>query len=1364
MVDDNPTNLLSLRVLLDDLGQNLVEARSGEEAIERVKADEFAVILLDVLMPGMSGFETAKVVRSRERSRHTPIIFLTAGDIDRPQLEEGYALGAVDFLVKPILSVALQAKVRGFVQLVQDKQRARHEADQLRMLVHGTTEYAIFMLDPNGQVVTWNAGAERIKQYKADEIIGQHFTKFYPQEAIDRGWPAYELKVATTEGRFEDEGWRIRKDGTQFWANVVITAMKDERGKLLGFSKITRDMTERKQAEESARRLAEETAARRVAHEERERLHITLASIGDAVISTDAQGRVNFLNPVAEDLIGWMSDEAVGRKLEDVFRIINEDTRQTVENPALRALKDGRIVGLANHTLLISKDGTERPIDDSAAPIRDVAGNTSGSVLVFRDISERKRSEAALGERLRLLALNAAVGEALIQDNSLQAMLQRCTEGMVEHLGGAFARIWTMEGQDDFLELRASAGLYTHLDGPHSRVPVGKYKIGQIAQEKKPHLTNEVVGDPRVSDQEWAKRENMVAFAGYPLVVDDRLVGVMAMFARKALSDATLEAMASVADEIAVGIERKTSQERLYEQREWLSVTLASIGDAVITTDAQGRVTFLNGMAQAMTGWTLVDADGQLLESVFCIVNEHTRQSVTNPVEKVLREGVIVGLANHTVLIAKDGTERPIDDSAAPIRDSAGKLIGVVLIFRDVTEQRSAEQELRQSERELADFFENATVGLHWVGPDGIILRVNRTELEMLGYGREEYVGRPIADFHADEDVICDILHRLQAGENLNEYPARLRCKDGAIKDVLIDSSVFFQDGGFVHTRCFTRDVTQRKRSDQTAHFLAEASAALAVIVDFDSTLQKVASLAVPSFADWATVDLAESDGTLRRVAVAHVDPAKIELAHEVHRRFPPDPTVAQGVWNILRTGRGEIIPEITDDLLVQSIPDPELLGIMRQLGLKSYIGVPLKVRGKALGVLTFIAAESGHRYDELDLATAQDLADRAAIAVENAQLYRELRDADQRKDEFLATLAHELRNPLAPIRNGLQVLRLAGGGGEIVDEARSMMERQLTQMVRLVDDLLDVSRITRNKLELRKERVTLAAIIHSAIETSRPLMEQAGHIFSLTLPTSPVYLDADLTRLAQVFSNLLNNAAKYTEPGGRISLTGELSYGEVVMRVRDNGLGIPADALPRIFEMFSQVDRNMERAQGGLGIGLTLVRRLVEMHGGTVEAHSEGPGRGSDFVVRLPVLNTAQPTPTTHDDENVTATDKRRILVVDDNRDSATSLGMMLKLMGNETHTAHDGLAAIEAAEKFRPEMILLDIGLPKMNGYDACRSIRQQPWSKGMVIVALTGWGQDADRRRSAEAGFDHHLVKPVDVDALAKLLAQGKGGRRL
>jgi PAS domain S-box-containing protein len=1961
LVDDNPANLLSLRAILEDLGQNLVETRSGEEALRRVESDEFAVVLLDVLMPGISGFETAKLIRRQDRSRHTPIIFLTASDIDSPQIEEGYALGAVDFLVKPLLPVVLQSKVRGFVELYQDKQRAKHEADQLRLLVEGAKDYAIFRLDQQGYVASWNPGAERIKGYKANEIIGQHFSRFYPQEAINRGWPAHELKVAKAEGRFEDEGWRIRKDGTHFWANVVITALHDGAGSFVGFSKITRDLTERKKSEENARRLAEETAARQVTHQERERLRVTLASIGDAVISTDAEGRVDFLNPVAQEFVGWKTEEAASRTLEDVFRIVNEDTRQPVENPALRALKDGVIVGLANHTVLIARDGKERPIDDSAAPIRDAGGGVVGSVLVFRDISERKRAEAAMNERVRLLTLNTAVGAALVQADQLRPMLQRCAEALVDHLHGAFARIWTVNPQGDVLELQASAGLYTHLDGPHSRVPVGQYKIGLIAQERRSHLTNAVANDPRVSDREWAQREGMVAFAGYPLLVDDRLVGVLAMFARQPLSDATVEAMASVANGIAVGVERKVAEEERRRQQEWLRVTLASIGDGMIATDPHGRVTFLNGVAQELTGWTQVDAEGQPLEAVFTILNEQTRQPVQNPVERVLRDGVIVGLGNHTVLIARDGTEWPIDDSAAPIRDTAGEMIGVVLIFRDVTQQRQAEKEVRQSEArktailetaldciitidhegkvvefnsaaertfghgraqvvgreladliippplrerhrrgmahylatgegpvlgkrlelpalradgtefpaelaitristdgpplftaylrditeqkraerhrnvrlalthalseapdvregtsgvlravcenlgwdvgffwtvneggdrlvcraswhrpgeavdefetascgrtfergeglpgrvwasgepawvldvlhdanfprlafaaqyglhsafacpvvgdqtlgviefftkrireadadlvetmgtvagsvgqfierkaaedelrrsetELAEFFENATIGLHWVGPDGTILRANRAELEMLGYSREEYVGHPIADFHADKDVIFDILKRLQAGEKLDEYPARLRCKDGSIRDVLIDSSVMWRDGEFVHTRCFTRDVTERKRAEaalrqsqeqlaaeleattrlhalstrlltavdlhealddvlqgallacrakfgnvqlfnpeshaleiiaqrgfredflehfrtvridegsacaqamrneeriiiedveldppyeplrhvaaaagyravqstplknregsvigmlsthysqphrpserdlrlldlharhaadlivrhafeealrrseaqfrqladampqivwtarpdgnidylnrrwteftglpdtvgneglgqifhpddappaaerwavslrtgapfemelrlldrrqqsyrwylnrtvavhddagkvarwfgtgtdiheqkraeESSRFLAEASAALAGVVDYESTLQKVANLAVPYFADWSAVDVANDDGTLRRLAVAHQDPAKIALVHELVREYPPEPHAPVGAFAVLRTGEPEIISDISDELLVQEAKDERHLRLIRSLGLKSYLCVPLVVSGQTLGVLTFATAESGRRYTEADLALAMDLAHRAAVAIENTRLYQALRDADRRKDEFLATLAHELRNPLAPIRNALQILKLPRVDVETAERSRSMMERQVHQLVRLVDDLLDVSRVMRGKIELRKEPVELATVVARAVETVQPLIDTQGHQLSVRISSESLLLDGDPVRLAQIIGNLLTNAAKYTEPNGRIWLTAEREDGMAVLRVRDNGIGIAPPMLARIFELFVQVDHTSTKAQGGLGIGLTLVKNLVEMHNGVVQARSEGLGRGSEFVVRLPISELAfDPDPgreAAASDLQPTTPSGYHLLVVDDNQDAADSLAMLLRLQGHEVHVAYSGVAALEMIKAYTPDVVFLDIGMPGMDGYEVARRLRQQPGLENVVLAALTGWGQKEDRRRTAEAGFNHHLVKPPEPKAVESVLA--------
>jgi PAS domain S-box-containing protein len=367
------------------------------------------------------------------------------------------------------------------------------------------------------------------------------------------------------------------------------------------------------------------------------------------------------------------------------------------------------------------------------------------------------------------------------------------------------------------------------------------------------------------------------------------------------------------------------------------------------------------------------------------------------------------------------------------------------------------------------------------------------------------------------------------------------------------------------------------------------------------------------------------------------------------------------------------------------------------------------------------------------------------------------LRDADRRKDEFLALLAHELRNPLAPLRNGLEVLRLAGADGHAAADARAMMERQLFHLVRLVDDLLDISRITRNKLELRRERIVLADAVSTALETARPAIEAAGHELTVRLPPEPIVLDADLTRIAQVLSNLLINSAKYTAPRGRIALVAERDDGEVRIVVHDTGVGIPRSALPSIFDMFSQVDRT-SGTSGGLGIGLAIVKGLVEMHEGHVDAHSDGPGTGSTFVVHLPLPADVAARASSIDATARAQTAGRslRVLVVDDNVDSAESMRMMLSLLGYEARTAHDGVSAFTVAESFRPEVVFMDIGMPRQNGLEATQRIRREPWGHSIVIIAVTGWGQESDRLSSKEAGCDGHLIKPVDPASLETLLA--------
>jgi signal transduction histidine kinase/ActR/RegA family two-component response regulator len=398
-----------------------------------------------------------------------------------------------------------------------------------------------------------------------------------------------------------------------------------------------------------------------------------------------------------------------------------------------------------------------------------------------------------------------------------------------------------------------------------------------------------------------------------------------------------------------------------------------------------------------------------------------------------------------------------------------------------------------------------------------------------------------------------------------------------------------------------------------------------------------------------------------------------------------------------------------------------------------------------------------GNRYHTL--TEADRLAELTRLSEQLQQRTRELGEANRCKDEFLAMLAHELRNPLAPLRNAVQVLRLLAKDDAKLHGVGEMVERQVQHMSRLIDDLLDIARFTSGKITLHKEPTDLAAVVDRAVETTRPAIDTHGQELSVTLSPEPLWVEADLIRLAQVLANLLNNAAKFTPEGGRICLTAQRENGEAVISVRDTGMGIPAEVLPHIFDLFTQGQRSLDRSQGGLGIGLTLVRRLVELHGGSVQAFSQGPGKGSEFIVRLPLAAESQSQPSAPDaaaGANA-STATHRILIVDDNRDAADSLAVLLRLQGHEVQVAYDGVIALAVAATFRPEIVLLDIGLPGMSGYEVAHRLRQEPASAEVLLVAVTGYCQEEDRRRSQEAGFNAHLVKPVCPDTLHALLTR-------
>jgi PAS domain S-box-containing protein len=807
--------------------------------------------------------------------------------------------------------------------------------------------------------------------------------------------------------------------------------------------------------------------------------------------------------------------------------------------------------------------------------------------------------------------------------------------------------------------------------------------------------------------------------------------------------------------------ERRRTEQALREQSEWLRTTLSSIGDAVVTTDAKGCVVSLNPVAESLTGWTEQEAQGRPLNTVFHIINEESREPTENPVTRALRESQIVGLSNQAILIAREGSERAIDASAAPIKDNRGNVTGVVLTFRDVTQARhSALAQLR-----LSAIVESSDDAIISKNLDGIIVSWNKGAETLYGYTAQEVVGKPLSILippdHPDE--LPAIMEQLKRGERIEHFETKRLRKDGSPVDVSVTiSPVRSPDGKIIGASKIARDITASKRAEQTTRFLADASAALAELTDYKSTLQQVASLAVPFFADWCAVDILETDGSLRRLTVTHSDPGKVQLLDAFCELYTARLSDRHGVTEVVRTGNPEWAAEISEFLLNDFAQNREHLSPMQKLGLRSYISVPLKSHSRVLGALTFVTAESGRIYDANHVRAAEDLAHRAAVAIENANLLAALRESDRRKDEFLAMLAHELRNPLAPILNAAQILRMKGPPVPELQWARDVIDRQVQQMTRLIDDLLDVSRITRGRIELRKEQVELATVVGSAVEASRPLIEKWGHRLTVKIPEEPIRLDADLTRLSQALSNLLNNAAKYTDKGGHIWLTAERQSNDVVIRVRDNGIGIPREMLPHIFEMFRQLDRSLERSEGGLGIGLTLVQRLVEMHGGTVEAHSSGQGKGSEFVLRLPLAMEQSHWPKPQDvadRQKVALPVKRCILVVDDNQDSADSITLLLRAAGNEVHTAYDGSEAVRLSAECQPDVVLLDIGLPTLSGYDAARLIRQQPGGPDRILIALTGWAQDEDRRKSKEAGFDHHLTKPIDFGVLRQLLSTVK-----
>ena len=757
------------------------------------------------------------------------------------------------------------------------------------------------------------------------------------------------------------------------------------------------------------------------------------------------------------------------------------------------------------------------------------------------------------------------------------------------------------------------------------------------------------------------------AFWSVPLVVESKPLGLLGMgyYGPRHFSEDDRKLADTLAQQCGQAVLRAARLEREEEARQWFTTTLKSIGDAVIATDAAGNVTFMNQVAIELTGWSDADARGRPLDEVFAIFSEETRKPVESPVAKVLREGAVVGLANHTLLRSKRGFEIPIDDSGAPIRNQRGDIVGVVLVFRDVTREKG-----------------------------------------------------------------------------------------------------------------------ERARRE----FLAKAGEALVSSLDYGTTLATIAKLAVPAIADWCAVEIVEPGATSsRRAAVAHVDPSKVRFAEEIGRRYPPDPHATSGVPQVIRSGKSELYREIPASLLEAAAQDEEHLRLIRELRLESGMVVPLRAHGRTHGALTFVYAESGRRYDEDDLAFAEDFARRAAMAIDNALALREVEAsrakehrlrsdaeiASRAKDEFLAMVSHELRTPLNAILGWAVMLRRRSPSAEN-DRALAIIERNANAQAKLIEDVLDVSRIISGKLTLNLGPTNIADAVTAAMETVGPAAE-AKHITiaaELGRDVPPITADAD--RVQQVVWNLLSNAVKFSPKGATVSLRAYRNGSEVCIEVKDSGEGIRPDALPYIFEAFQQADLSTTRRHGGLGLGLAIVKQLVQAHGGTVHAESDGDGKGALFVIVLPARSAVPAItdgPRADADDPTAKTllpprlDGLKVLVVDDEADALGLVREALRDWGAEVHTASSVAEAMTKFESVRPDVLVSDIGMPGEDGYSLVRRVRALSAAEGgrTPAVALTAYARAEDAQRAFAAGYQMHVPKPAPPEKLLNVVAN-LGGRSL
>lgn len=1115
-------------------------------------------------------------------------------------------------------------------------------------------------------------------------------------------------------------------------------------------------------------------------------LHLTvLDSLSDAIVVGDLGDRIVHINPAAERLLGWTSAELEGRPLT----LLMPERMHVQHTEGVRrfaATRTAKIMGKAVRVPALRKDGSEIDIELTLSTF-ELPGEAPAVIATMRDLAERVELERQLQITRYLRAATDGVAR-LTERLDVDHVVRTAAVVLVEGFDAALARVWLPDSARGALILRASAGLSEETHGTARAVLDLKtypFKVGVVARTLEPFVSNDLTTDSQF-DQDWLRRENIKAVAVFPLAISGQLRGVIASFFRRTLADEIVQSLLTFAALTASAVNDSLLHEAERATRKRFEDFVNGIDHGIVweADAATLKVTFVSARAEQLLGYPLAD---WYSEGHFWIdrVHHDDRDGVLRVLRAAVASNADVGFEHR--FVKANGEVVWVHTGARLAQVGPGSGVMIHALSADVTHLKASEERAAAAARQLDTILGGVAEGVTAQAADGRLLYANLTSARLCGFSSTaEMMAASPADIAARFHLLDESGNPFPsqrapwrlALEGVEPPSCVIRFRDLTTNverwSIASARPVLAPDGTVEMVIGVFRDVTDEKRVENGLRFLSDASVVLATSLEYEETLRSLAHLAVPAIADWCSVHLlADDDAVASPLIVHHVDPEKVALARELIGKYPPDPSASRGAAHVMRTGKAELYAEISDAQLEGAAIDGEHLRLLRALGMISAMTVPISARGRVMGAISFIAAESGRRYGESDLNIAHALAERAAYAVENAQLYAEAQrarahaeEATRLKDEFLTTVSHELRTPLSSILGWSAMLR----GGRRSDPAFTaqgleVIERNARSQLRIIEDILDVSRIIRGQLRLETQPVRIDELAREVLQSLRPSYEAKRIRADYRGCDGECLVVADPDRLRQVLWNLVSNAVKFTPASGEISVAIEQVGAEIIIAVRDTGIGIEKSFLPFVFERFRQADGSAARPVGGLGLGLAIVRHLVELHGGTIAAQSDGLGTGATFIVKLPI----RPFTTSAEElrETAAAPNRKgarsdppralsgmRLLVVEDESDSRELIEIVLASEGASvmtTSTAEEALAALDA---FAPDVLVSDIGMPEQDGYWLVAELRKR--RPTLPTVALTAFTRREDVARILRAGFDEHVGKPVDPQKLVETIA--------